>query len=96
MRRQEALTILANHQNTLKDLGVESLILFGSVARDEARIDSDIDLLVEFNRPVGLFPFIRLKRYLEEILESSVDLGTPDSLKPYLREPVFREAIRAF
>ncbi|MCY7320991.1 MAG: nucleotidyltransferase family protein [Phormidesmis sp. CAN_BIN36] len=96
MRRHEAITILTNHQNTLKDFGVKSLILFGSVARDEARIDSDVDLLVEFDRPIGLFTFIRLKRYLEEILESSVDLGTPDSLKPYLREPVFREAIRAF
>jgi uncharacterized protein len=96
MRRQEALTILVNHQNALKDFGVKSLMLFGSVARDEARTDSDIDLLVEFERPVGLFTFVRLKRYLEEILESSVDLGTPDSLKPYLQEPVFREAIRAF
>lgn len=96
MRRQEALTILANNQNTLKAFGVESLMLFGSVARDEARTDSDIDLLVEFEHPVGLFTFVRLKRYLEKILESSVDLGTPDSLKPYLREPVFKEAIRAF
>ncbi|BAU43412.1 Nucleotidyltransferase domain protein [Leptolyngbya sp. O-77] len=96
MRKQEVLTLLAKHQNTLKDFGVKSLILFGSVARDEARTDSDVDLLVEFDRPVGLFTFVRLKRYLEEILESSVDLGTPDSLKPYLREPVFREAIRAF
>ena len=96
MRQQEALTILVNHKNTLKELGVESLLLFGSVARDEARADSDIDLLVEFNRPVGLLTFVRLKQYLEEILESSVDLGTPDSLKPYLREPVFRETIRAF
>jgi uncharacterized protein len=96
MRRQEALTVLANHQNTLKTFGVKSLMIFGSVARNEARIDSDVDLLVEFDRPVGLFTFIRLKRYLEEILESSVDLGTPDSLKPYLQEPVFREAIRAF
>nr|WP_242042155.1 nucleotidyltransferase family protein [Leptolyngbya sp. FACHB-541] len=88
--------ILANHQNTLKTFGVKSLMLFGSVARDEARTDSDIDLLVEFEYPVGLFTFVRLKRYLEKILESSVDLGTPDSIKPYLREPVFREAIRAF
>jgi uncharacterized protein len=96
MRKQEALKILADHQNVLKDFGVKSLILFGSVARDEARTDSDVDLLVEFDRPVGLFAFVRLKRYLEEILESSVDLGTPDSLKPYLQEPVFREAIRAF
>ncbi len=96
MRQQEALAVLANHQNTLKAFGVKSLMVFGSVARDEARIDSDVDLLVEFDRPVGLFTFVRLKRYLEKILESSVDLGTPDSLKPYLREPVFREAIRAF
>ncbi|MFQ3614626.1 MAG: nucleotidyltransferase family protein [Cyanobacteriota bacterium] len=96
MRKQEVLTVLADHQRTLKDFGVKSLLLFGSVARDEAQIDSDIDLLVEFDRPVGLFTFVRLKRYLEEILKSSVDLGTPDSLKPYLREPVFREAIRAF
>ena len=96
MRKQEALTVLANHQNTLKTFGVKSLMVFGSVARDEARTDSDVDLLVEFDCPVGLFTFVRLKRYLEEILDSSVDLGTPDSLKPYLREPVFREAIRAF
>ena len=96
MRQQEALAVLTSHQNTLKTFGVKSLMVFGSVARDEARKDSDVDLLVEFDRPVGLFTFVRLKRYLEEILESSVDLGTPDSLKPYLREPVFREAIRAF
>jgi uncharacterized protein len=96
MQRQEALTILINHQDALKNFGVKSLMLFGSVARDQARTDSDVDLLVEFERPVGLFTFVRLKRYLEEILESSVDLGTPDSLKPDLREPVFQEAIRAF
>lgn len=96
MRKQEALTLLANHQSTLKDFGVNSLMLFGSVARDEAQTDSDVDLLVEFDRPIGLFTFVRLKRYLEEILECSVDLGTPDSLKPYLQESVFREAVRAF
>jgi predicted nucleotidyltransferase len=50
---------------------------------------------VEFDRPVGLFTFVRLKRYLEEIFNTSVDLGTPDSLKPYLQELVTREAIRA-
>jgi len=96
VRKQEALTLLANHQKKLKDFGVKSLMLFGSVARDEAQTGSDVDLLVEFDRPVGLFTFVCLKRYLEEILESSVDLGTPDSLKPYLQESVFREAVRAF
>ena len=96
MQRQEVLTTLNNHKETLQGFGVKSLLLFGSVARDEARSNSDIDLLVEFDRPVGLFTFVRVQRYLEEILGRSIDLGTPDSLKPYLREPVLREAIRAF
>ena len=96
MKRQEAITVLKTHQKALKEFGVSSLMLFGSVARDEARPDSDVDLLVEFDRPVGLFTFVRLKRYLEEILGSSVDLGTPDSLKPYLKEAVSQEVIRAF
>lgn len=50
---------------------------------------------MEFDKPVGLFTFVRLQRYLKEILGCSVDLGTPDSLKPYLQEPVFKEAVRA-
>lgn len=96
MKRQEAITVLTNNQKSLKEFGVSSLMLFGSVARDEARPDSDVDLLVEFDRPVGLFTFARLKRYLEEILDSPVDLGTPDSLKPYLKEAITQEVIRAF
>jgi len=95
MRQQEALDIITRHETAIKDFGVKSLMLFGSVARDEAHLDSDVDLLVEFDRPVGLFTFVRLKRYLEEIFNTSVDLGTPDSLKPYLQELVTREAIRA-
>jgi predicted nucleotidyltransferase len=44
---------------------------------------------------VGLFTFIELKDYLEEILNCSVDLGTPQSLRPYLKDIVLREAVRA-
>ncbi len=95
MQRQTVLEILKQHQEPLRGFRVKSLSLFGSVARDEARSNSDVDLLVEFDRPVRLFTFVQLKRYLESILECSVDLGTPDSLKPYLREPVLREAVRA-
>ena len=74
-------------------MGVRSLALFGSVARNEAKPGSDIDLLVEFYQPVGLFQFITLKQYLERLLESTVDLGTVRSLKPRLKEAVLREAI---
>ncbi len=73
--------------------GVKSLLLFGSVARDEATMASDVDLLVEFNRPVGYFGLFALQDYLEKLLGCSVDLGTPESLKPYMRERVLGEAI---
>ncbi|OKH20781.1 nucleotidyltransferase family protein [Chroogloeocystis siderophila] len=96
MKRDEVLAILLAHQTKLKDFNVKSLSLFGSVARDEASAESDVDLLVEFEQPVGLLTFVRLQRYLEKILECSVDLGTTDSLKSYLQEPVLREVVRAF
>src|SRR5271157_92040 len=94
MKREEVLTILQGRRTELAEkYGVKSLALFGSVARGEARPDSDVDLLVEFDRPVGLFAFIGLQQFLEELLRCKVDLGTPRSLKTYLREAVLREAI---
>jgi hypothetical protein len=85
MKRDEVLAIIAAHREQLQGLGVKSLTLFGSVARDEARPDSDVDLLVEFNRDVGLFEFIELRLYLEDILGCPVDLGTQYALREHLR-----------
>jgi predicted nucleotidyltransferase len=87
--------LLSQHRCELQErFGVKSLALFGSAARGEAGIASDVDLLVEFDRPVGLLEFIDLKDFLEKLLGRKVDLGTPQSLKPRLRERVLREAIR--
>ena len=96
MKREEVLAIVAQHQEDLRAMGVKSLALFGSVARDEATAESDVDFLVEFDRPIGLFDFSRVRLYLEDILGCSVDMGTPDSLKEYLRERVLGEKINAF
>jgi predicted nucleotidyltransferase len=96
MEKQQVLQSLAAHREQLHSFAVKTLLLFGSVARDEAYAESDVDLLVEFEQPVGLLTFIGLKQYLEEILGCSVDLGTPNSLRPYLKETVLKEAIRAF
>lgn len=74
--------------------GVKSLLLFGSVARNEATSASDVDLLVEFNRPMGYFGLFALQDYLEKLLSCPVDLGTPDSLKPYIKERIMGELIR--
>jgi hypothetical protein len=96
MRRDEVLAIVKAHQAKLQELGVKSLDVFGSVARDEARPDSDVDFLVEFSRPVVFFDFFRIQHYLEDILGRDIDLGTQDALREHLREPVLKDAIRVF
>jgi uncharacterized protein len=95
MLRDDLLDILQKHKKDLQEFGVKSLALFGSVVRDEARTDSDVDILVEFARPVGLLAFLRLKNYLEEILGKPVDLVTSKALRPQWRERIIREAIHA-
>lgn len=96
MKREEVLAIVAQHQEDLKAMGVKSLALFGSVARDEATADSDVDFLVEFDRPIGLFDFSRVRLYLEDILGCSVDMGTAKYLREELRDRVLGEKINAF
>lgn len=95
MRRDEILRILHEHRAELDEFNVASLALFGSVARDEARPDSDVDMLVEFDQPVGLFTFIRLQLHLQYLLGRPVDLVTPDALRTPLREHILGEALRA-
>ncbi len=95
MERNEILGILDDHLDELGRFNVKSLALFGSVARNEARPDSDVDVLVEFSVPVGLFHFVRLKNYLEELLDAPVDLVTPDAIKDKMRENILEEAIYA-
>ena len=87
------LSTLRAHQEDLSRMGVKSLALFGSVARNQALPGSDVDLLVEFEHSVGLFEFIGLQQYLESLLGCRVDLGTPRSLKPHVKDRVLREAI---
>lgn len=95
MKRSTALRLLRKQRQELVDrYHIASLSLFGSVARNEARPDSDVDLLVEFDQPVGLFQFIELQQRLETVLGCKVDLGTPRSLKPRIKEHVLQEAIR--
>ena len=74
---------------------MKSLFLFDSVARDEARPDSDIDLLVEFEPKVRYFEVVRCQNYLESILDRRVDLRLHDAVKPQLRDRIVAEAVVA-
>ncbi len=94
MTRADVLHILTTCQGELhRKFGVSSLSLFGSVARDEAIDVSDVDLLVEFDRPTGYFGLIALQEYLEGALGRRVDVGTAGSLKPRLRAKVLQECV---
>ena len=95
MRRDEVLAILAEHRDEIRKQGVTSLSVFGSFARDEAGPDSDVDILIEVERPFGLFQMVRVQKYLEDLLGRSVDLVHKDSIKPLLRERILGEAIDA-
>ena len=97
MNRQKALQKISENRSQLKRFSVKELYLFGSVARDEALDGSDVDILVEFqpDAKIGLFQFARLKRFLSELLECTVDLATPDALHKDLKDDILKEAIHA-
>tara|TARA_Y100001960_G_C14590619_1_gene785433 strand:- start:672 stop:965 length:294 start_codon:yes stop_codon:yes gene_type:complete len=94
MKRHDAINLLRAHRVELATKhGVHSLSLFGSVTRDEATEISAVDLLVEFDRPVGLFGLFELQNHLEQIFGCPVDVNTPDSLKPRHRSKVLAERL---
>jgi len=92
--RQDILASLKNLKKVVaKEYSVKTIGVFGSVARDEQTGQSDIDLLVEFSKPVGFVTFMRLENFLSEQLGNKVDLVTSDSLKPVIRQDVLSEVI---
>lgn len=84
--------VLNKHLDFLKEkYQVENIGVFGSVARREQRRTSDIDILVEFSKPISFFKFIELEEFLSQILGKKVDLVTKNALKPAIKEGVLRE-----
>ena len=85
-KREEILQIAARH-------GARNVRVFGSVARGEAGPESDIDFLVELEKGRSLLDHAALLLDLEKLLDCKVDVVTERSLRPRVRERVFREAI---
>lgn len=91
-REQAIERILASEQDILA-LGVERLALFGSVARGEARPDSDVDLLVQFRPGAKTYDrFLALGELLEARLGHTVELVTVEALSPFLGQRILAEA----
>ena len=94
MNRDEVLRVLRAHKATLAQrFGVTNLALFGSAARNEMSDDSDIDILVRFDRPGTSRAYFGVQFYLEDLLGCPVDLVTEKALRTEFRPYVEREAI---
>jgi predicted nucleotidyltransferase len=94
MSRDEILAILGSHRADLDRFGVESLRLFGSVARGDASPGSDVDLLVSFRKTPTFSGYMKLRIFLEDLLGAKVDLVTESGLRDLVRPSVERDAIR--
>lgn len=94
MDRARALELLARSKSVLAArFGVTRLALFGSTARDAARTDSDIDVLVAFDGPATSERYFGVQFYLEDLFGAPVDLVTEKALRPELRRFIEQEAV---
>lgn len=98
----DILTIrnIADIQKTIQPIlwkyPIKSASIFGSYARQEARKESDIDILVEFSSGISLLQFVNIQLELEDILGKKVDLVEINTLKPQLRANILKEQIAIY
>ncbi|MGE5444099.1 MAG: nucleotidyltransferase family protein [Ignavibacteriales bacterium] len=99
MKKEDIKKILVENKEILKKYNVKSIALFGSYVREEQREDSDIDLLVEFERDAFGKDFDgytdnyeNLKSFLENTLDKTVELLTNEMISPYIKPYVLKEA----
>jgi len=90
---EEIKKIVNQHRQELKErFKVKSIGVFGSYVKEEQTPESDIDIIVEFKEPVG-FLFIHLADFLEQILETKVDLLTLDAIKPNRQKYIMEQLV---
>jgi predicted nucleotidyltransferase len=90
--------ILKKHEKDLKKrYGISKIGVFGSYIRNEARKDSDLDILVEFKHDtdIGLLKFVEIENYLSDLLGVKVDLVEKSGLKPRIGKHILKEVVYA-
>ncbi len=93
-RLEEIKRILSEHKEELrKKFKVKEIGIFGSYVRKDQKEKSDIDILVGFEEPIGLFKFMDLEEYIEKIVGLKIDLVSKKALKPRIGEHILKEVI---
>ena len=86
--------ILISQKDILKNkYNVKEIGIFGSYVNGNYNKESDVDILVEFSKPVGLIKFIKLEEYLKDLIGIKVDLVLRDGIKPALRSNILKQAV---
>ncbi len=98
MKRDEVIFVLQSHRPELERLGVRRAALFGSVARDAQRPDSDIDILVDLDPEarLGVFEYVGIVEFIQSLFSVPVDVANSVNLKSFVRPTIEREAVYAF
>ncbi|MDO1585596.1 nucleotidyltransferase family protein [Rhizobium oryzicola] len=98
MNRQDAISSLSRYADAVKAMGATSLYLYGSTAREEAQVASDLDLFIDYDPAsrFNAFHLVGIKQFLEDELHVPVDLTTRDGLHPRLRHRIEQSAVRIF
>jgi len=95
-KKEEILHFLTqNKQELLSRFYLSKIGLFGSFSRDEAQVDSDVDIIVDFKEPVKDIYSVKiaLKKYLSKKLGREVDIAREKYLKPYIKEQIQKDTI---
>jgi predicted nucleotidyltransferase len=98
MNRQDIIARLRENEAELRTRGVAHAALFGSRARDDARPDSDTDIMIEIDPAarIGVYDYVGLKDYIASLFDGPVDVVSCEGLKPYVKPAVTADAIYAF
>ena len=86
--------ILEENKDRLRnEYNVKEIGIFGSYVRNEQKENSDLDILVDFEKPIGLFKFMELEEYLSNLLNIKIDLVSRKALKPFIGKYILEEVV---
>ncbi len=90
----EIKEVIQKHKDELRQqYGLKEIGVFGSYVKGAQREDSDLDILIEFERPVGFVKFLQLENRLSELLGVKVELVTKKALKPFIGKRILQEVV---